>query len=76
MKKKYYFLFSVIILSCVFYSCSRNNLNKKIIRGQLDKVADWQVENFEYSKSGGAGFLHDYGIDAWTNAVFYIGLSD
>ena len=32
----------------------------------MERVADWQINNFTYQKTGN---LHDYGIDAWTNAV-------
>jgi rhamnogalacturonyl hydrolase YesR len=37
----------------------------------MKKVADWQINNFEYASSGN---LHDYGIDAWTNATLYLGM--
>ena len=38
----------------------------------LNKVAQWQIDNHSYLEEGN---LHDYGIDAWTNSVFYLGLS-
>ncbi|MDR3366672.1 MAG: glycoside hydrolase family 88 protein [Prevotellaceae bacterium] len=38
----------------------------------MDRVAKWQTENFRYEKEKN---LHDYGIAAWTNAVFYLGLA-
>lgn len=37
----------------------------------MERVADWQINNFTYQKTGN---LHDYGIDAWTNAVLYAGM--
>ena len=37
----------------------------------LAQVADWQIKNFTYRTEGN---LHDYGIDAWTNSVLYIGM--
>ncbi|MDR1090822.1 MAG: glycoside hydrolase family 88 protein, partial [Prevotella sp.] len=40
----------------------------------MQKVADWQIKNFTYQKTGSAGYLHDYGIDAWTNATLYTGM--
>ncbi|MDR2843617.1 MAG: glycoside hydrolase family 88 protein, partial [Candidatus Symbiothrix sp.] len=36
--------------------------------------ADWQMRHFKYRKEASPGYLHDYGIDAWTNAVLYIGM--
>lgn len=50
--------------------------NKQELLYQMQKVADWQIDNFQYSKEGSAGFLHDYGIDAWTNATLFLGLSN
>lgn len=37
----------------------------------MAQVADWQINNFTYKTEGN---LHDYGIDAWTNSVLYIGM--
>lgn len=48
------------------------SLKKTDIKSALKKVADWQIHNFTYSTSGN---LHDYGIDAWTNATLFIGMS-
>lgn len=68
----YYFL-----LLCLFFSCHEpTSLNKKLVAGQLDRVCGWQMEHFTYSAEGSAGFLHDHGIDAWTNAVWYTGMAD
>ncbi|MFV0539466.1 MAG: glycoside hydrolase family 105 protein [Dysgonomonas sp.] len=44
------------------------------LKGIMQKVADWQINNFTYKKTGSSGYLHDYGIDAWTNATLYIGM--
>lgn len=41
------------------------------IKQSMQAVADWQIDNFTYRKEGN---LHDYGIDAWTNAVLYWGM--
>jgi len=38
-----------------------------------NKVTEWQIVNFSYSATKN---LHDYGIDSWPNAVFYLGLVD
>lgn len=44
---------------------------KPSIRSSLKKVADRQISNFGYSTTGN---LHDYGVNAWTNATLYIGM--
>lgn len=61
-----------------FSSCaSGKNMHNDIaterieLKPLLKKVADWQISNFEYKTSGN---LHDYGVDAWTNATLYIGM--
>jgi rhamnogalacturonyl hydrolase YesR len=54
-----------------FSAWSRPALKKSDIKSPMKKVADWQIRNFNYSTTGN---LHDYGIDAWTNAVLYIGM--
>lgn len=40
----------------------------------VDRVAKWQMENFCYA-DGKEENLHDHGIASWTNAVFYLGLT-
>jgi rhamnogalacturonyl hydrolase YesR len=47
------------------------SLNEPGIKRSMKKVADWQIRNFSYSTTGN---LHDHGINAWTNAVLYLGL--
>lgn len=37
----------------------------------MARVATWQINHFTYQEKGN---LHDYGIDAWTNAVLYAGM--
>lgn len=59
------------------YGCSaKNKISQSNIKTVLNNSAQWQINNFKYLDSGSAGYLHDYGIDAWTNAVFYLGLFD
>ncbi len=60
----------------VLSSCATQKLVKDKVLHILDKTASWQIDNFKYSTEGSPGFLHDYGIDAWTNSVFYMGLFD
>lgn len=59
----------------LFTGCSSSGLNKES-RHQVvvmaDKVMDWQIDHFSYRDSGN---LHDYGIDAWTNGVLYLGMA-
>lgn len=47
--------------------------SKKELVQLMEKVLDWQIANFSYKESGN---LHDYGIDAWTNGVLYLGASE
>lgn len=74
MKIKYYAF--ILFLSLLLFSFETKDdfvlNNKKQLTEFADKVADWQLNNFTYLDSGN---LHDYGIDAWTNGVFYFGLS-
>ena len=46
---------------------------KAEIENIVRKVADWQIANLSYSTTGN---LHDNGINAWTHATFYLGLSE
>lgn len=70
------YLSLLLFLSCIsdtFISCVSDNMsNKPKIADIANKVADWQIDNFSYVDSGN---LHDYGIDSWTNSVFYLGLA-
>lgn len=47
-----------------------SKINKTSLIPLMEKVLDWQISNFTYRESGN---LHDYGIDAWTNGVLYLG---
>ena len=51
-------------------------LNGVLVKEKLKQVADWQMGCFDYALSGGPGHLHDHGIDAWTNAVLYMGMAE
>lgn len=44
------------------------------IKQTLQRAADWQIRNFAYRDTCSPGCLHDYGIDAWTNATLYQGM--
>lgn len=55
--------------------CINLPFNDSKVLHTLRNVADWQLEHFTYSRTGTSGHLHDAGIDAWTNATFYLGLS-
>lgn len=50
--------------------------DKQALQTILNKVTDWQINHFNYSKTGSAGHLHDAGIDAWTNATLYLGMAE
>lgn len=61
-----------LLFAGIFFSGeSHPALSRSGIKYSMKKVADWQIHNFNYSTTGN---LHDYGIDAWTNAVLYIGM--
>lgn len=74
-------LFCFLTAMCILLSCSSEKplyLNSKDEMEYINKVnetANWQIKNFKYSLEGSAGFLHDYGIDAWTNSTFLFGLA-
>lgn len=71
------FILVSIGLSTICVAQSRDKLPPKSeIRQTLQHVADWQIANFTYSTKGNASKLHDYGIDAWTNATFFLGLTE
>ncbi len=73
------FLSLLILLLCIgFVNTSCRDENKPpfdtvAIKSVLTFVADWQIENFTYLEEGN---LHDYGIDAWTNGVLFLGMTD
>lgn len=46
--------------------------SREKVLDRMKMVADWQIRNFTYRTEGN---LHDYGIDAWTNGVLYLGMS-
>ncbi len=50
--------------------------DKQALQTTLNKVANWQINHFTYSTAGNAGYLHDAGIDAWTNATLYLGMAE
>lgn len=45
--------------------------DKVVITQLMKNVADYQIKEFTYKESGN---LHDYGLDAWTNAVLFQGM--
>jgi len=51
------------------YPADRENETVSVVK----KVVSWQKKHFTYKKEGN---LHDYGIDAWTNAVLYLGMEE
>lgn len=78
----------LILLSVLHLGCNdknaenkKNNIDKENtscvdknkLTEQLNKVANWQINNFSYSTTTN---LHDKGIASWTNATFYVGLNE
>lgn len=77
---KTFILLSVVGILYISCASKKNeqtsSLNiEKTVTENANKVANWQIQHLTYSTEGSAGYLHDYGIDAWTNATFYYGLS-
>ena len=72
MKNFTLILFIISLFMCSCKSVKGYDSSKNEIVSVADKVADWQIKNFSYRESGN---LHDYGIDAWTNGVLYLGMS-
>ncbi|MDR0331942.1 MAG: glycoside hydrolase family 88 protein [Dysgonamonadaceae bacterium] len=78
-------LISIIVLSTMSCSGSKkvaqneqlslSKFDKEALKIQMAKVADWQIEHFTYSTEGSPGYLHDYGIDAWTNGTLFLGMT-
>jgi beta-galactosidase len=46
------------------------------VKKQVQEVIDWQINHFQYLDKGTPGQLHDYGINAWTNAVLFTGMAE
>ncbi|NDV83467.1 glycoside hydrolase family 105 protein [Bacteroides sp. 51] len=75
MKPHLKYLCSLILLT-LSVGCVKGNLtDKNQVIHLLDKITAYQLENFTYLPAGEKGNHHDYGIDAWTNGVLYLGLS-
>lgn len=72
------YLVACLLLISSFSSCNssentptQSSREREEIEFVMQKVTDWQIRNFTYSLNGN---LHDYGIDAWTNGVLYLGM--
>lgn len=70
-----YFVLACSIVGECKAQLKPNQSTNQTLQTTLNKVADWQIKNFTYSKSGSAGYLHDAGIDAWTNGTLYLGMA-
>ncbi|MDR3338715.1 MAG: glycoside hydrolase family 88 protein [Candidatus Symbiothrix sp.] len=75
--QKYFFTLLCLCLS--HFTCLGEigkQINRSDIENTLRKVIDWQITHLSYSTEGSAGHLHDYGINAWTNGVLYLGMAE
>ncbi len=71
----YLFLALCVLSVPLSAGCASGGPNKEFrqeVAMAADKVTEWQINNFSYRDSGN---LHDYGIDAWTNGVLYLGMT-
>ncbi|MGL4520456.1 MAG: glycoside hydrolase family 88/105 protein [Phocaeicola sp.] len=66
----------ILLIALLTSSQQPISFQKKEVTEQMDAVCNWQIASFSYSTGGSPGLLHDYGIDAWTNAVLYIGMAE
>lgn len=66
--------FLLLMLFSVNNGFAASSLKRSDVLNTLNQTATWQILNFKYVEKGSAGYLHDYGLNSWTNAVFYIGL--
>jgi rhamnogalacturonyl hydrolase YesR len=64
-------LFSICLLST-----AQNPLKKKTIYNQMQKVADWQLANFEDQVKTGSRYKDSHAYWAWTNGALYLGMLD
>ena len=66
-------------LLCTLFSCTSPSgtfrLTRQYLFPAMEKVANWQIANFTYRTEGSPYFLHDHGIDAWTNATLFLVMS-
>ncbi len=77
MRKNILFILLLTVITSI--NCNNNHIHlpdKISVKNKMQQVADWQIKNFIYSSTGSPGYLHDYGIDAWTNGVLYLGMSE
>lgn len=72
-------LFLLAVMLCTS-SCNSTpkteNAAAANIKQVLDNVYTYQVNHFTYVPDSVKGNHHDYGIDAWTNGVLYLGISE
>lgn len=68
-------LFLLLFLA-ITASANQPHINKKEVVDVMNRITDYQINHFKYIPNNEKGNHHDYGIDAWTNAVFYFGLSE
>lgn len=65
---------SFFLAACFKKKENHPSLTSKSVVQLLQKTADWQMQCFKYLENGSPGALHDYGVDAWTNATLYLGM--
>lgn len=69
----YISVFTLLVLSAGY--AKGNPVDRNYVIQLLDKIADYQLKTFTYLPADEEGTHHDFGIDAWTNGVLYVGLS-
>ncbi|MDD5053140.1 MAG: glycoside hydrolase family 88 protein [Sulfuricurvum sp.] len=65
---------SAIFVFAFIISCSATQLNKKDVKIQMKKVADWQILHFEESVNRESSFKGSYAMWSWTQGAMYVGM--
>jgi rhamnogalacturonyl hydrolase YesR len=78
MKKQLFslFLLHLGVTDFAYANTNKDSLDRLSVKNTLQKTVEWQINHFQYSTEGSPGHLHDYGINAWTNAVLYAGMTE
>lgn len=68
---------SIILCSCLFCldaSAQQRRTQFDEVKNIMRRVADWQLEHFEYQSAKGSQWPNSHTKWAWTNATMYLGL--
>ena len=66
----------VLWIAIFVVACSKEKEYLNNIKQELRKVADWQLEHFDYQVAKGSQWPDSHARWAWTNATLYIGMAE